>query len=208
MFWADEVITAFGRTGTVFGSESMSIDKPDMMTFAKQLSSAYFPISAAVINGDMYEAMIEPSAEVGVFGHGYTYGGHPVGCAVALKTLEIYERDDIYGHAADVGEYLQKRLRELADHELVGDVRGIGLIGAVELVADKATGESFDPSVVAYLAKACQDNGLIGRALAGTSFAVCPPLVISEEQVDELIEGLRRGLDETAEVAGKARKVS
>ena len=83
------------------------------------------------------------AAQGGSVGHGYTYGGHPVGCAVALKTLEIYERDDIYGHAADVGEYLQKRLRKLADHELIGDVRGVGLIGAVELVADKATGESF-----------------------------------------------------------------
>ena len=208
MFWADEVITGFGRTGKVFGCETMSIDKPDMMTFAKQLSSAYFPISAAVIKGDMYEAMIEPSAKVGIFGHGYTYSGHPVGCAVALKTLEIYERDDIYGHAAEVGVYLQRRLREFEDHELIGEVRGVGLIGAVEIVADKATGEAFDPSVVTYLQQACQDNGLIGRALAGTTFAVCPPLVITKEQIDELIDSLGRSLDETAEHALKSRKAS
>ena len=208
MFWADEVITGFGRTGKVFGCETMSIDKPDMMTLAKQLSSAYFPISAAVVKGDMYEAMIEPSAKVGIFGHGYTYSGHPVGCAVALKTIEIYERDNIYGHAAEVGAYLQRRLREFEDHELVGDVRGVGLIGAVEIVADKVTHEAFDSSVVTYLQQACQDNGLIGRALAGTSFAICPPLIISKEQVDELVEILARSLDETATHACKGRKAS
>ena len=179
-FWADEVITGFGRT------------------FAKMLSSAYFPISATVIKGEMYEKLVEPSAKVGMFGHGYTYSGHPVGCAVALKALEIYERDDIYGHAAQVGVYLQQRLREFEDHEIVGNVRGVGLIGAVEIVADKTTREPFDPSAAGYLQQACQDNGLIGRALAGTTFAVCPPLIITMEQVDELIDILKKGLDATA----------
>jgi len=207
-FWADEVITGFGRTGKIFGCETMGIEQPKMMTLAKQLSSAYFPISASVIAGDMYEALIEPSAKVGVFGHGYTYSGHPVGCAIALKALEIYERDDIYGHAAKVGDYLQERLREFSDHDLVGNVRGVGLIGAVEIVANKATGEAFDPSVAAYLAKTCQDNGLLGRALAGTTFAVCPPLIITEEQVDELIEKLARSLEITSEFVGKERKAS
>ena len=190
-FWADEVITGFGCT-------TMGIDKPDQMTFAKMLSSAYFPISATVIKGEMYEKLVEPSAKVGMFGHGYTYSGHPVGCAVALKALEIYERDDIYGHAAQVGVYLQQRLREFEDHEIVGNVRGVGLIGAVEIVADKTTREPFDPSAAGYLQQACQDNGLIGRALAGTTFAVCPPLIITMEQVDELIDILKKGLDATA----------
>ncbi|MBT8099854.1 MAG: aminotransferase class III-fold pyridoxal phosphate-dependent enzyme [Gammaproteobacteria bacterium] len=208
MFWADEVITGFGRTGKVFGCETMGIEKPEMMTLAKQLSSAYFPISAAVMTGEMYEALVEPSAEVGVFGHGYTYSGHPVGCAIALKALEIYERDDLYGHAAKVGGYLQKRIREFEDHELVGNVRGVGLIGGIEITADKATRKSFDPSVAAYLQNACQDNGLIGRALAGTTFAICPPLIITEEQVDELIEKFSRGLDATAEFVSKQRKAS
>lgn len=208
LFWADEVITGFGRTGNVFGCETMGIESPQMMTLAKQLSSAYFPISASVITGDLYAALVEPSAKVGVFGHGYTYSGHPVGCAIALKALEIYERDDIYGHAATVGAYLQKRLREFSDHDLVGNVRGIGLIGAVEIVANKETGEPFDPSVVGYLAKTCQDNGLIGRALVGTTFAVCPPLIISEEQVDELIEKFARSLEATVVFAGKGRKAS
>lgn len=207
-FWVDEVITGFGRTGKVFGCEAMGIEEPEMMTLAKQLSSAYFPISAAVISGDMYEALVEPSAEVGVFGHGYTYSGHPVGCAIALKALEIYERDDIYGHAAKVGVYMQKRIREFEDHELVGNVRGVGLIGAVEITADKASRTSFDPSVAAYLANACQDNGLITRALAGTTIAICPPLIITEDQIDELVEKLSRSLDATAEFVSKESKTA
>ena len=207
-FWADEVITGFGRTGNIFGSTTMGIDKPDMMTFAKQISSAYFPISAAVIKGEMYEQLVEPSARVGMFGHGYTYSGHPVGCAVALKALDIYERDEIYGHAAEVGEYLQRRLREFEDHEIVGNVRGVGLIGAVEIVADKKTRRPFEPSAAGYLQQACQEHGLIGRALAGTTFAVCPPLVITAEQVDELIDCLRRGLDDTAARYAGVRKAS
>ncbi len=208
LFWADEVITGFGRTGNDFGCTTMNIDKPDMMTFAKQLSSAYFPISASVIRGDIYEAMIEQSATVGVFGHGYTYSGHPVGCAIALKTIEIYERDKIFEHAATVGEYFQKRLNEFADHELVGEVRGRGLIGALEIVADKDSGEPFDASVVGFLAQACQDNGLIGRALAGTCIAFCPPLIISENQIDELIEKLDRSLQQTLEHVGEQAKLA
>ncbi len=208
LFWSDEVITGFGRLGTDFGATAMGIENPSLMTFAKQLSSAYFPISASVIRGDMYEAMIEQTAAVGVFGHGYTYSGHPTGCAVALKTLEIYERDNIFEKAAKTGEYFEQRLREFADHEIVGEVRCKGLIGAVEIVSDKATAEPFDPSIATYLAQACQDNGLIGRAVAGTSFALCPPLIITNEQVDELIEGLGRGLDATAAYASKMRKAS
>ena len=198
IFWADEVITGFGRTGTIFGCESQGIEKPGLMTVAKQISSAYFPISASVFNGEMYDALVEPSSKVGVFGHGYTYSGHPVGCAVALKTLEIYERENIYGHAAEVGMYMQRRLREFDDHEIVGDVRGAGLIGAVEIVADKVTKQPFEPAAAGYLQQACQDAGLIGRALAGTTFAVCPPLIITKEQIDEMIESLRKGLDATA----------
>lgn len=197
LFWADEVITGFGRTGNDFGCTTMNIKQPDMMTFAKQLSSAYVPISASVIRGDMYEAMIAPSSEVGVFGHGYTYSGHPLGCAVALKCLEIYQRDDIFAKAAKVGEYFQKKLAQFANHELVGEVRGRGLLGALEIVADKNTGAPFSPAVAAHLAQACQEHGLIGRPVAGTAFAFCPPLIITEEQVDELVEKLAKGLDQT-----------
>ena len=114
MFWADEVITGFGRTGNDFGCTTMGIESPDMMTFAKQLSSAYMPISASAIRREMYDAMIEQSANAGAFGHGYTYSGHPVACAVALKTLEIYQRDNIFEKAAVSGAYLQKRLAEFS----------------------------------------------------------------------------------------------
>ncbi|TQV70675.1 aminotransferase class III-fold pyridoxal phosphate-dependent enzyme [Exilibacterium tricleocarpae] len=198
LFWADEVITGFGRTGSDFGCNSMHIERPDMMSFAKQLSSAYYPISAALIRGDMYEAMVEQSTKVGVFGHGYTYSGHPVACAVAGKVLEIYQRDKLFEHAATTGAYLQNRLAELAEHPLVGEVRGKGLIGAVELVADKASAKPFDgPDVINRAALQCQENGLLVRPVAGTSLAMCPPLIITREQIDELIAKLSQSLDET-----------
>jgi len=198
LFWADEVITGFGRTGNVFGCDTMGIESPAMMTFAKQLSSAYVPISASVIRGDMYEAMIEPSAQVGVFGHGYTYTGHPVAAAVSLKTLEIYQRDNIFDHAADVGEYMQSQLAKFKDHPLVGEVRGSGLIAAVEMVANKETGQAFEGGAVGGFAmNACQNHGLIVRAVAGSSIAFCPPLIITKDQVDEMLSRFGKALDET-----------
>ncbi len=198
LFWADEVITGFGRTGNDFGCTTMNIDKPDMMSFAKQLSSAYFPISAAVIRGDMYEAMIEPSAQVGVFGHGYTYSGHPVGCAVALKVLEICERDQLFKHAADTGQYLQSRLALLEEHPLVGEVRGKGMIAALELVANKEQRQSFPHAKVgAYMARRSQENGMIVRPVAGNSIALCPPLISTKAQIDLMIEILEKSLNET-----------
>ncbi len=202
LFWADEVITGFGRTGNDFGCTTMNIEKPDMMTFAKQLSSAYYPISASLIRGDMYEAMIEPSAQVGVFGHGYTYSGHPVACATALKVMEIYERDNIFGHASTMGDYLQTKLAAFRDHALVGEVRGRGLIGAIEIVANKKTGKAFaNGAMGAYAIQRCQEHGLIIRAVAGNSLAVCPPLIITETQIDEMVEKLRLALDETLDFA-------
>ncbi len=193
----DEVITGFGRTGHDFGATTYGI-KPDMMTVAKALSSAYVPISAAIIPGEMHAAFVEPSAKVGMFGHGYTYSGHPVACAVALKTLEIYARDRIFEHAARVGEYLQRRLRTLADHPLVGEVRGVGLIAAVELVADKRARTAFEGGRVGTFAQNCAlEHGLILRVVAGSSLAICPPLIITEAQVDELVEKLGRALDGT-----------
>jgi len=201
LFIADEVICGFGRTGNDFGCTTMGI-KPDMMTMAKQLSSAYYPISASAIPGYMYEAMIEPSAQAGVFGHGYTYSAHPVACAAALKTLEIYDRDDTFAKAASVGEYLQKRLREFESHELVGEVRGEGLIAAIEMVADKKTGQAFDGGIVgSYAQKACQDNGLIVRAVAGSSIAICPPLIVTDAHVDEIVEAIGKALNQTLDFA-------
>jgi 4-aminobutyrate---pyruvate transaminase len=195
LFWADEVITGFGRTGNVFGCETMNIQQPAMMTFAKQLSSAYYPISASIIRGDMYEPMVAPSAEVGVFGHGFTYSGHPVACAAALKTLEICERDGVYENAASMGTYLQTRLAELDDIEQVGEIRGAGLLAAVELVEDRAS-KAPATALAARATLAAQDNGLIVRNVAGNALAVCPPLIINREQVDELVDKLRRSIEQ------------
>ena len=198
LVWADEVICGFGRTGADFGCTTMGI-KPDLMTFAKQLSSAYFPISASVIPGWMYKEMVAPSNEVGVFGHGYTYSGHPAACAAALKVLEIYERDNLFGHAAEVGDYMQDQLRELfTDHPLVGEVRGKGLIAALELVSNKTTGASFENGAAGAMAqKTCEANGLILRAVAGNAVALCPPLIITKEEVDEMLKRLKTSIDTT-----------
>lgn len=204
-FWADEVINGFGRTGQDFGSNTMGI-KPDMMTLAKQLSSAYMPISAAVIRGDLYDGMVEQSAEMGVFGHGYTYSGHPVACAVALKTLEIYERENIFLQAAQVGEYFQQRLRELEPHPLVGEVRGKGLLAAIELVANKTSRQAFDGGAVgAFAQQSCQHHGLIVRAVAGSSIAFCPPLIITKQQIDEMIAIVNQSLNETLDFVVKEK---
>ena len=195
LFWADEVITGFGRTGNMFGCETVNIQQPAQMTFAKQLSSAYYPISASVISGDIYQALVEPSAEVGVFGHGYTYSGHPVACAAALKTLQIYERENLYQKAADNGAYLQSRLAELRDHEAVGEVRGAGLIAALELVEDK-TARTPATDMAKRVTNLCQHNGLIVRNVAGNAVALCPPLIITREQIDEIMEKLTLSIEQ------------
>lgn len=194
LFWADEVICGFGRTGNPFGSDTVKI-QPDLMSLAKQMSSAYIPISAAIMPDSMYQAMVEPSSQAGVFGHGFTYSGHPVACATALKAIEIYQRDKLFDHAAEVGEYMQQRLREFTDHPLVGEVRGKGLIAAVELVADKTHRTPFpDGRAGAIAMQCCQQQGLLIRAVAGSSVAFCPPMIISREQVDEMIELFDRAL--------------
>ena len=197
LFIDDEVICGFGRTGNPFGAQTMGI-RPDTMSLAKALSSAYLPISAVLIPEYMYQPMIESSGKVGNFGHGFTYSGHPVCAAVALRTLEIMEERALFSHAARVGEVFQRRLHALADHPLVGNARGIGLIGAVELVADKESKTPFKPTqgVGAHAMGRCEHNGLIVRAL-GDSVALCPPLIITEAQVDEVFTKLERALDET-----------
>ena len=203
MLWSDEVICGFGRTGSPFGCQTMGFN-PQLVSLAKQLSSAYLPISASVIPEYMHEAMIEPSSKVGVFGHGYTYTGHPAACAAALKTLEIYKRDNLFEHAAEMGEYLQTRLKEFDSHPLVGEVRGRGLLAAVELVANKNSGEAFDDtSVGAYAKQACQDNGLLIRAVGGNSIAFCPPLIITTDQIDEMVDKFSLAIQTTLQYANK-----
>jgi adenosylmethionine-8-amino-7-oxononanoate aminotransferase len=133
-----------------------------------------------------------------VFGHGYTYSGHPVGCAAALKTLEIFERDRLFEKAATAGDYLHQQLKRFEAHPLVGEVRGKGLIAAIELVPNKGTDERFAGGKVGTFAqKQCQQNGLIVRAVAGNSIALCPPLIITNDQINDIIHALEKALDET-----------
>lgn len=195
---ADEVITGFGRTGNLFGSETFGL-KPDMMTLAKQLSSAYMPISAVLVTDEIYQAIADNSDKLGSFGHGYTYSAHPVAAAVALETLKIYEERKIVEHVRAVAPRLQDGLRRFAKHPLVGEVRGIGLIAAVELVADKATKAPFDPvgKVGAYFAAQAQAHGVIFRNL-GDTIACCPPMIISEAEIDEVLTAFEKALEETA----------
>jgi 4-aminobutyrate--pyruvate transaminase len=171
--------------------------KPTTMSLAKAISSAYLPISAVMVPEFMYETVAELSGEVGTFGHGFTYSGHPVCAAVALRNIELMEERDIFTHAGLVGEKLQERLAVLADHPLVGEVRGVGLIAAVELVQNKDTRSPFpaEQSVGAQVAARCEEHGLILRAL-GDSIAICPPLIITADQVDELVNKLETALNE------------
>jgi len=197
LFIADEVICGFGRTGNMFGSETYQL-QPDIMTMAKALSSAYLPISAVVINEKVYRALRDNSGKIGTFGHGYTYSGHPVSAAVAVETLKIYEERDILSQVRRVAPMLQNGLRKFADHALVGEVRGTGLIGGIELVKNKATKEPFDPKagIGGYAVKCAQGHGLLTRALADT-VAFCPPLIINEAQIGDMLARFGKALDET-----------
>lgn len=194
-FISDEVICGFGRTGNMFGCQTFDF-QPNSISVAKALSSAYMPIGAVLIPEDMYQAMLDESRKIGTFGHGYTYSGHPVSAAVALKTLEIYERDNIVGHVRTIAPNFQNRIRALADHPLVGETRGVGLVGAVELVADKATKRSFDLKqlVGAKTVQFAQEEGVILRAM-GDSVGFCPPLIIKEDEINQMFDMFERSLD-------------
>jgi len=201
---ADEVICGFGRTGNMWGSQTYRI-QPDIVTCAKQLSSAYLPIAAVMISDPIYQAFVEQSHKHGAYGSGHTYGGHPVSAAVALETLKIYEERNIIGHVREVTPRFQTRLHGLAQHPLVGEARGIGLIGAVEIVADKSTREQFpaDVKASAIIAEKIFEHGLIVRGLPGDAVATCPPLIIEEKQIDELFDKFERGLDGAAKALPK-----
>lgn len=197
-FIADEVICGFGRTGEWFGSQYFDI-KPTSITMAKAITSAYYPMGAITIEEDLYQAMLDQSRKLGTFGHGYTYTAHPVAAATAVKTLEIYERDNIIGHAAAMGETFQRRLHALGDHPLVGETRGCGLIGAIEMVADKKTRRNFDPSqgVGGKAVNAALEHGFITRAMAGDSLGICPPMIIKEDEINEMFDRFEKALDDT-----------
>lgn len=196
---ADEVICGFGRTGQYWGSQTLGM-KPDILTCAKALSAAYLPISAVMVNDRVYQPIADETHKYGTFGHGYTYSGHPVSAAVAVETLKIYDEMNILEHVGDVGPYMQAELRRrFADHPLVGEVRGIGLIAALELVEDRAARRNFDASrrIGARTAKHLEQAGVIGRPLPGDGLAFSPPLIITKSEIDEVMEAVEKALAAT-----------
>ncbi|GJE59695.1 aminotransferase [Methylobacterium trifolii] len=197
-FIADEVICGFGRCGTWFGGQALGM-RPDTISFAKALTSGYVPLGGVSVDEPLYEAMLDQSRKLGSFGHGTTYSGHPVACAVALKTIEIFRREGIVAGVAAKAPHFQARLAKLAEHPIVGEARGIGLIGGLEIVADKASRRQYDPKagVAARCVAFAQGEGLIVRFLAGDRVAVCPPLVIAPDEIDALFDRLTRALDRT-----------
>ena len=205
----DEVITGFGRTGNWFGATTYGFE-PESMSIAKALSSAYLPISAVLLSPELSDIVEQESGRIGTFGHGFTYSGHPVAAAVALKTIEIYQRRDLVGHVRHVAPLFQKRLRALADHPLVGEAVGVGLIGAIELVADKKTKTNFEPAkqAGATFGNFAQDEGLIVRPLLGDRIALCPPLVITEEEIGELFDRLERALAKSLDWATREKLIA
>jgi 4-aminobutyrate--pyruvate transaminase len=193
---ADEVICGFGRTGQMFGCQTYGIE-PDIMTLSKALSSSYLPISALLINDRVYQPVADQSSEIGTFGHGYTASGHPVAAAVAMENLDIIEERGLVANAQAMGEVMQAGLRSLEDHPLVGEVRGVGLIAAIELVTDKPGKIAMDPpgALAARGFSILQKNGVISRAI-GDSLAFCPPLIIEKAHIDLIVETTRKSLDE------------
>ncbi len=198
LFVADEVICGFGRTGEWFGSDYYGL-KPDLMTIAKGLTSGYIPMGGVIVRDEVVKVLNEG----GDFNHGFTYSGHPVAAAVGLENLRILRDEKIVEKVREeTAPYLQKRLRELNDHPLVGEVRGLGMLGAIELVKDKATRTRYEGKAVGMICRQfCFDNGLIMRAV-GDTMIIAPPLVISREEIDELVEKARKCLDLTLEALG------
>ncbi|BBK36328.1 aspartate aminotransferase family protein [Allostella sp. ATCC 35155] len=199
LFVADEVICGFGRTGNWWGSQTFGL-QPDLISCAKALSAAMQPISAVLISERIYQAMLTQSDRLGAFVHGYTYAGHPVAAAVALETLKIYEEMGIVDHVRALEPVFLKELSDLPRHPLVGDARGCGLIGGIEIVADKETRAIHDKAldVPGRIDRHARDQGLILR-FVGNRIAFSPPLVITAEQIGDMMARLRRALDATAD---------
>ena len=191
---ADEVICGFCRTGEMFGSTTFGL-KPDILTAAKALSSGYAPISAVMVSERIHAAIAGNSGRIGTFGHGFTYSGHPVSCAIALETLRVYEDEGILARVKSLAPRFQAGLRRYAERPRVGEVRGIGLIGAIELAEDPAARKTFDPNLKmgTRLAELALQEGLIVRAM-GDSVAFCPPLIITATQVDEIFDRFDRAM--------------
>jgi len=200
---ADEVICGFGRTGRMFGCETYAIT-PDILVLSKQLSSAYMPISAVLINDRVFDPIAEHTAVLGSFGHGFTGSGHPVAAAVARETIAIIEERNLVAHAAETGAHMQRALRALRGNPFVGEVRGVGLIAAVETVSDKVATRTVTPpgALGARIAARMQGYGVISRAM-GDAVAFCPPLISEKHDIDVMVAALERALvDEAIHLEG------
>ncbi|HMO28830.1 aspartate aminotransferase family protein [Enterovirga sp.] len=195
LFVADEVICGFGRTGQMFGSQTYDL-RPDIMVMSKQITSSYVPFSAIMVNDRVFDPIAEESGRIGTFGHGFTAGGHPVGAAVALENLAIIEERDLVANAREVGAHFRGRLAQLADSPIVGEVRGVGLIAALELVDDKKAKSVATPARLGGLMNAAmQRNGLISRNMID-AVAFCPPLIMTRRQADDMFEIIAASLRE------------
>jgi 4-aminobutyrate---pyruvate transaminase len=206
---SDEVICGFARLGSMFGCEVLAF-KPHSLSVAKALSSAYLPIAAVTVPELMYDAMLAESRKIGTFGHGFTYSGHPVSAAVAIKALEIYARDRIVEQVAAKVPQFQARLKTVNEHPLVGEARGYGLIAGVELVADKNSRRSFEAAkgVAPACVRFAETEGLIVRSVISDTITICPPLVITNAEIDALFDRLTRALDRTLDWAKRERLVA
>ncbi len=203
LFVADEVICGFGRTGQMFGSETMGI-RPDVIVMSKQITSSYVPFSAIMVNDRVFDPIADESNRIGTFGHGFTAGGHPLGAAVALENLRIIQERDLVTNAREVGTRFLNRLETLKDSPLLGEVRGVGMIAAIELVDDKDARTVKTPGVLGGLMNAAmQRNGLISRNMYD-ALAFCPPLIMTQDEADTMFEITAKSLRETEKEVGLA----
>jgi len=203
-FIADEVVTGFGRTGRLFGCETFGI-RPDIMVLGKGLTAAYQPLAAVVVSGALMQAVFSANDQSGWFGHGATYSGYPVGCAVAERVIELIESRDLIGHVQAMSPILRAHLKRLERHAVVGEVRSAGLMAAVQFVRDRATREPFDPPgrFAALVQRHAEEAGVIVRSLAcGDAVAFAPPLVIREHEISDMMQRFETGLERALEDAG------
>ncbi|GAV74584.1 Aminotran_3 domain-containing protein [Cephalotus follicularis] len=199
LFIADEVICAFGRLGTMYGCDKYNI-KPDLVSLAKALSSAYMPIGAVLVSPEVSEVIYSQSNKLGSFSHGFTYSGHPVSCAVAREAIKIYKERNITEQVNRVAPIFQEGLKAFSDSPIIGEIRGTGLILGTEFANNKSPNDPFPPEwgVGAYFGAQCEKLGMLVR-VAGDNIMMSPPLVISPEEIDELISKYRRALMATEE---------
>ncbi|MSP82756.1 MAG: aminotransferase [Alphaproteobacteria bacterium] len=200
LYISDEVVTGFGRLGHMFASDDVFGVVPDIIICAKGLTSGYIPLGAFIASEKLYQDILDSDEKTAVFSNGFTYSGHPVACAAALKNIEIMERNDLCGHVRKITPHFQQRLRALGNHPMVGDVRGVGLMGCVECVSDRKTKEPFpwEMKVGATIDRKCQDKGLILRPM-GHLCVFSPPLVIASGQVDQMFDIMSAAITETAD---------